>query len=352
MEERAKTATATGARPHRPSFLDRLIAAIERLPIPAWLFYLLFLLLMMLANNARQWLDGTAPPGSLDLARLSDAFYSIYFVAVTHHLNSVARRAFQVFRPLLDLSAEESLRVEFALTTLPARTGVLALILGAVLAALGIGLDPLAFGLAETTPIASWVYVTLVTAFNTATLVAAALHSLRQLQLVGRLHAQASSLDLLNPKPIYAFSALTVRAGLALIAFAWFMAFQDPTPGLNVVSVTGLVVLVGLGAASFVLPLVGLHQRLIDEKDRLISSVTSRLAAAFGLVHEQVDRRELGSAMEINQLLAALKLERDTLLALPTWPWRPGTLRGFASAVVLPVLIWLLTALLERVLSS
>ncbi|MFN2165846.1 MAG: hypothetical protein ACK2U9_06255, partial [Anaerolineae bacterium] len=160
------------------------------------------------------------------------------------------------------------------------------------------------------------------------------------------------SIDLLNPVPVYAFSAVTSRTGLGLVVFAWFMAVQDPTPGLNPVSIFGVSALLLLGVASFVLPLVGMHQRLTAEKDRLIAQVGSRLNATFALLHENVDRRELAQMDKINQALSSLKAERDMLEQLPTWPWRPETLRGFVTAVVLPLLVWTLTLLLERLLAA
>lgn len=39
-------------------------------------------------------------------------------------------------------------------------------------------------------------------------------------------------------------------------------------------------------------------------------------------------------------LLDSLLLERDTLAKIPTWPWKPGTVAGFSSALLVPVIIW------------
>ncbi len=128
------------------------------------------------------------------------------------------------------------------------------------------------------------------------------------------------------------------------------MVVQDPTPGLNPVSIFGVVTLLLLGTASFVLPLSGMHERLVDEKNRLLAAVGSRLNGTFDLLHTSVDTQSLDQTDKINQTIASLKAERDILADLPTWPWQPETPRVFLTAVVLPVVVWVLTALLERVL--
>jgi hypothetical protein len=42
--------------------------------------------------------------------------------------------------------------------------------------------------------------------------------------------------------------------------------------------------------------------------------------------------------------------QRDVLAKLPTWPWSTGTFRAVLSAILLPLFLFLLQALLARVL--
>jgi len=53
---------------------------------------------------------------------------------------------------------------------------------------------------------------------------------------------------------------------------------------------------------------------------------------------------------DLNKALASLVIERDALARISTWPWRPETLRSFLTSVALPVLIWVVTAFLGRLL--
>jgi len=52
--------------PYPPSWIDRLIAWIDDLPMPAWAFYALVTLLTALLANIFLWLDGTLPFPSID----------------------------------------------------------------------------------------------------------------------------------------------------------------------------------------------------------------------------------------------------------------------------------------------
>ena len=46
--------------------------------------------------------------------------------------------------------------------------------------------------------------------------------------------------------------------------------------------------------------------------------------------------------------MEALVNEQNVVEKIRTWPWEPGTVRGLATALFLPVVIWVITKLLER----
>ncbi len=48
----------------------------------------------------------------------------------------------------------------------------------------------------------------------------------------------------------------------------------------------------------------------------------------------------------LGKSIAALWRERDIIAKLPTWPWSTGTLRGFVSALLLPITLFLIQRLL------
>ena len=66
---------------------------------------------------------------------------------------------------------------------------------------------------------------------------------------------------------------------------------------------------------------------------RQIEELQDRL---YGLLANESYDKLGGVEQGINTLFTM----RERLEKVPTWPWRPGTPRNFASAVLLPLLIW------------
>jgi hypothetical protein len=109
--------------------MDRLVRGIGRLPVPAWLFYGVLLIVLAFANNAVFWLDGSLSLGSFHRTRLTDSVYIVLGIAIYDHLRLVASRSFQKFRLLLpadDIEVRRGIRLPLCpegwmAGTLPAR---------------------------------------------------------------------------------------------------------------------------------------------------------------------------------------------------------------------------------------
>lgn len=111
-----------------------------------------------------------------------------------------------------------------------------------------------------------------------------------------------------------------------------------------------IAILLLLAAASFVLPLNGMHRQVAKEKSRRVSEADRRFEFILNRLHQQIDTESLEDADGLNKTLASLVIERDALARI--WPWRPETLRGFLTSVALPLLIWLATSVLGRLLEA
>jgi hypothetical protein len=177
--------------------------------------------------------------------------------------------------------------------------------------------------------------------------------SIRQLRAVSRIQAQATHVDLLRPAPLYAFSILTSRTAI-VIALVFLLptsitlqSFTSQTWWIWVPWIGGGVV---AAVAVFVLPLLGVQQRIVAEKERLQAEVGLRVAATMEAVHRSVDEGDLAQASALNGTLSSLIAERDLVSKLPTWPWQPGTGRAVVSAIALPIGLWLTTRALERLI--
>jgi hypothetical protein len=67
-------------------------------------------------------------------------------------------------------------------------------------------------------------------------------------------------------------------------------------------------------------------------------------------VHAPLERQEMGRMEQFESTQALLHAEREVLSKLPTWPWRPETLRGFLSAIAAPIFLLIAQLALERLL--
>ena len=135
-------------------------------------------------------------------------------------------------------------------------------------------------------------------------------------------------------------SRVTSRTALGLI----FLLVAEPLPASAQDGASSYIVITAAGTgsavlvagAAFVLPLRGMHDRLVAEKRRLQGEVGRRISTTLESIQLAVDAGD-GTAIEArNRALATLVAARDVVNRVPTWPWSTGALTGFASAIVLP----------------
>jgi hypothetical protein len=337
-------------RPYAPSWVNHLTAWIDRLPGPSWAFYLVAMGVAVLMQWGFAWAFGMVAPGELSVAY---AYYGAALPATVwlmHHLDGVADRALDDFRPLLDVSAEELARWRYELTVIPARPAAIITVVVYLITYPYYVIDPVAADTVGYTP-AMLLVRGLWEGLVGALVIILAYHSVRQLRLVARIHARATRVALFEPAPIYAFSTLTSRTAVGLILLSAPSVFVTPSnAGAVAITVAWVGSMVVIGAAIFVLPLWGMHRQIAAEKERLEAEVGRRLVATMADVHAAVDERRRDDADALNKTLATLITERDMVAKLSTWPWSASAFWGLASAVVLPIGLWFVTRVLERVI--
>lgn len=333
-----------------PSWVDRLIDRIASLPGPSWVPYVIVSVVTGVAVHAAAWIDGLLAPGVVDLYLGSLAVYIVGSVAAIHYLDHRATRAWTAFRPVVSLPDEQAERVRYELTTLPARPvlgwTIVGVIVAILTAAAGYGqpldLEGELMTFVITMPVGTFAYTT------GAVLV---YHTIRQLRLISRLPGHVGRIDLLDAGPLHAFSTVTALTGGLLVFAAYFSAVTDPTtftnPAVAAVNAFALV----LGVACFVLPLSAMQRRIAAEKAVRLSAVSQRLEAALRDLARRNHAGDLSQADAVHNNINSLLAERNLIVRTPTWPWSPDALRGFGSALVLPVVLWLVFRILERVLA-
>lgn len=340
------------ANPYPVSFIDRLMQAVKRLPLPFWLTYLLLFIAQGVFITLLAWLDGWLPVFTFSPLTLIFPLWLWGPLAIMTHINSVSQQALSSFSPFLEVDQEklEELRARF--TTLPQRPVILS---GLLWCAFYIPLTYTAllptyvdFGIG---PLLSLVYIFqgLVSFFIGSAIY---YHSFHQLRLVNSTVKLARQFNIFRLDPVYAFSRVTSQIGISWMFMVSLTLMLFPIKMANGLVFTMLIMQVILAVAAFVLPLVFVNRRLTAEKRRLLTENNLRLETALAQLHRNLDERQLAEMERLNEALAGLKTEREVLNSIPTWPWRAGTLTGFVSALILPLALFVIQFIIEKWLSG
>jgi hypothetical protein len=358
IAERGRATDPTGARPavpYRPSWFDRLTAGIERLPGPTVLWYLGVGVGLAALFTMFKWVDGTMPVGTVTLYHLVFVGTPLYTLAATHLLDHVAAQALDEFRPVLAADATTTARLRYELTTLPATPTLLVTLVGAAgvlvvwsqldaehLVAVRPGLLLLITLLEGAVALCAWALVSIFI-----------YHALHQLRVVTTIYTHYTHINLFTLGPLYAFSRLTALTAIAPVPVFLLDYLGWPDPGHQPVTASTLALWVVFGLLSvgtFVLPLLGVHRLLAQEKARAQLALAARLQALLADLHQQVASHAAtaDATTATKNLLDSLLAEQGLLNRVSTWPWAPETPRAVATALLLPVLVLILSEIVKR----
>jgi len=349
----APPATTRALRPpYAASWLDRLLDWIEALPGPAPIAYLALGTAVLIVMYVQPWAMGAALPFT-PVERLYWGGLIGVQLAAAGYVRRVAGAAFDAFRPALPLPEPELAVLRHRLVVIPAGPALVAAVIGLALAAASLMINPAATTSAPLTgTLLAGAFV--LQGWLSAVMLVLLLQLIRQIREIRALLARAVVVDVFRPGPLHAFARVTSVTGALLVLFvaSSFLVIPLPAePGTQLVAwLPYLVVPPIIAVGAFVLPLYGMHGRLVDEKERLQGEAEARLQGLFAELNRGIDAGDLSRADAVNKTLLSLLQQRDVLAKLPTWPWSAGTLRGFVTAILLPVFVFLLQMLVGRVL--
>jgi hypothetical protein len=335
-------------RPYPPSFLDRFMRFIQRLSLPYGLTYLILFILQSILLHALSWIDGWLPLFTFDKILLLYPMWLWGPMAIMTYLNSTAETALSTFSPLLDIEEDEIKSLKYQFTTMPNKGLIISSVFWLifyVIAVVGTYANPAAnFGFSRSFLPINYAIGMISFCIGSAIYY----HSVRQLVLVNRTVGMVRQFNLFQLDPIYALSRLTSRTGISWMALMAFTLLIFPIQVAPGVSLIILIIQVILALAAFLLPLQKVHSRLVAQKRLLISKLNYRVESTFERLHQSIDNNQLVEGDLLNKVLAGLNMEHDFLKSLPTWPWRPGTLTSFLSALVLPVILLLIQLMIQQ----
>jgi hypothetical protein len=349
------TAAGVVAQPYAPSWVNRVTAWVERLPGPPWAFYAGLWLALFVAETLIKWRDGAYPVGTFFPFHAILAGNGLYGLAVCHYTLRLAGKTLHDFRPVLTLDEAGYQDLRYRFTTVPARPTLLASLLAVaiilpwlppspgagIFAPLKLFTSPLALSLDVCLFLFFW-WVLGTAIYGTVYL----------LRMVRRIHATQTHIDLVRPGPLYALSRLTAFIAIAISIGVYIWVALTPEAVNRPIDMAPIIVLPLLAFVVFVWPLLGLHRRLVLEKEQLLGEAAERLEENFALLHRRLESGDLGDMDALNKALNSLALEENRLAHIPTWPWRPEVPRTVITVIFLPIVLWLIQRILSRLLDS
>jgi hypothetical protein len=332
---------------------------IERAPGPIWLAYLVLSAVALAVVALEAALSSRGLLGQ-EPAYFAYAIFHVSAIAAYHFLSRGGGSAWDAFRPAVDFDDATSARRRAELTSTPALPGVVIYVAAAVaylamLASSPAGFDlvghQLAFVAVRVAAEAFWLAPV---SFMVGYLL------IRQVRMVSRLHASVVTVDLLKPGPLHAMARLTARSAILLIALQLlvFVPLPNVTESARLTLILFFLPFIVGSVAAFVLPLRGMHALLEADKARRLAEVTDAIELSSTMLHESVANLATRDAEAarlaqlrvdgLNKAISSLLQEREFVAHQSTWPWDTGTFRAVASAVLLPIALFLLTRALER----
>lgn len=176
----------------------------------------------------------------------------------------------------------------------------------------------------------------------------------RQVRLVKYAYSLTGPINLFTLQPLYALSTLTAKAGIALFLLTPLNYLQNIvlTPyelGLGFV-IINLALTTSLAGSAFLVPLWTTHNRIVETKEEQLEKNGEQLSLAAEGLEARMKKKDMSEMDQFEKAISALMILRAEIDKTSTWPWDPSTLRGFLSAIMLPIFLILLQQLLVRFL--
>ena len=344
-----------GARePYARSWVNVLNDWIKGLSGPAFLAYLVGAGLGVGLSYLPQQPTGREMTG-LELGNV--LYYGALPAAVLFlidRLDRTAGQAFAVLRPLLAVDDSAATDMARRLTVVPARVALILTVIGIVLGPIGYVTDPVGSGIVGLSA-GSLLLRFVWELFISAAFLILIYHTYRQLRLVDQLHARLGTIDLFDQGPLYGFSRVTSQTAIGLIVLVVPGIFLIPAgagAGFLIISLAWYALAAAVAVAAFILPLRGIHDLVAAEKRRVQADLGRRISIALGGIQGAVDAGDDARTEAQNRALSTLVSARDVVNHVPTWPWSTGSLTGFVTALVLPIVLFLIQRYLGDALGA
>lgn len=332
-------------RRHRGSWADALTDRVRRLPGPSIAYYALFSAFLFAIVTAIEWLVGSLEPGRFVPVQGTACAAAGIWLRLIEQFNESARAAVGALGPARLGDPARFPEVERRLTTIRALPlAAFSLFLAAaaatrafvspslvqVLGDPGVGRTP------STVVLAGLIAVTWF--IGAAYLGKIVVMSWQIHQLL----THEVRVDLFDVSALFAFSRITAAMAVSLVLSLVLLNAAALTIPADALGITGALVLLSIAGLCFVLPLAGVHGRLVEDKDRLTGLAVEKLRSAATDLHHALDAGDLPKFDPYQKALTGIETELRLLRDTPTWPWQRETVRWVIGALMFPVILYVL----------
>jgi hypothetical protein len=340
--------------PYKPSWINRLTSWVQRLPGTSWMYYAGSGLVTLLVLTAIMWIEAAQPVGTILLPHVYLTAAIFFILSVTDYFDQRAIHALRRIKPVLEVSDDQYLDFQYRLSHLRSATSILAGVLALVFVLstelIGGGAYqmralsgyPISFTLFRILYLICWWFFGVFI-----------YHSIHQLRLINQIFSNYTHINLFRLEPLYGFSNIaSLTAGsLIVLPYGFFLInpsnqFRDP------ISIGTYILITSVALATFLLPQAGIHRLQVAEKERMLDEAYRHYEKVLQDLHLQVSEYELENISKVSTAFSSLETEISTIKATSTWPWQPGTLRWLFTALLLPVLMWLVQYFLGQFLNA
>lgn len=344
------TTTAMGEeRPFKLSLIDRFNNWVKKLPIRAWIFFVVFGFVLVVVQVLVLWLEGGLQNVEILPVIIFNGLFTSFLPALIYLLDSQAVAALNAMRPVLDTSESEFDQYEYTLSNMPSP---LPLVVGLTMLVLVILMEllltvPIRYAALENFRIFAVVFQVIdkSSAFLFGVFI---YHTIRQLLLVNAINSNHVRINLFHLGPSQAFSTLTASTAVGLVAGVYGWMLINPELLTDPVFFGFIVIITILAVSVFVWPLYGVHRRMEAAKEKVLHEIDLRFEVVFSKFNTGIHDDDYSAIEKLNGAISSLEIQYNRIAAIPTWPWRPETARFALSAIALPLVLAILRFLVER----
>jgi hypothetical protein len=338
---------------YRPSWVDKLSAWIEGLPGHQSFYFIIIGIILLAIQTGFYWFENPTATGKFLPGHLFLSAAITFILAVIPIFDKQAEEALVKFLPLSNLENEQKNEIEQRLTNLPGFGAVIAgvLAIGYILVietiSSGVYQIEILNGLPTSQLVLRVVYLICWWCFGTFIY-----HTVHQLSVINQIYTRHTRINLFRKKPLYGFSSLAaLTAGSIIVLPYGFFLVNSEVMTLSDPYVLPFYLLVtAVALITFLLPQLGIHRLQQDEKDRLLDETYQRYDSLRSDLHAAMDGKDYSDLSTLNTAIGMVENEINTIKGISTWPWQPETVRWLFTALVLPLLMWLLQFILGKVL--